>query len=508
MRQEFRIDQRMQQRIVMTPMLQQALKILQMSTLELKEWIDQEMVENPVLEEDEEALAAKDKLSNSAETDNVEVLAREELEPESDPSVDKALESRSNDMVEQLKKSTDLGEDFWERYDISETSAGAQEAGSGSGSEDTDQEKHDFAEASLTREPSLSESLEWQLSMSPLNEEDRAVARALIGNLDENGYLTQTLEDSATALGTTPAKVEAVLLVIQSFEPVGVAARNLRECLLLQLEARKGPVAERAYEIVKDFFEDLEKRRFPNLTKALHCGKDELQQSLDCIATLDPKPGRNFATERTKYVVPDVSVVSVDGEWIVQLVDEDLPRLRISPYYRKMLKAKAEKGSETKAYLEGKIQSALWLIKNIEQRRKTLAKVSEAIFKIQRDFLDFGVSRLKPLTLKQVADIIGMHESTVSRVTTHKYAQTTRGLYELKYFFTSGLESDEGLDVSSMSVKELIKELVALEPPDKPLSDQHLTEALREKGIQIARRTVAKYREELRIPSASQRRKL
>jgi RNA polymerase sigma-54 factor len=502
MRQEFRIDQRMQQRIVMTPMLQQALKILQMSTLELQEWVEQEMVENPVLEEEEESPAN----ASIADAETVDLLAREDQVPEMDPSVEKALDARETDMVERLKQSPDLGEDFWERYDQSESSApGGAEGGDGPSHE---QEKRDFAEASMTREPTLSESLEWQLSVSALPEEDLPVARAIIGNLDENGYLPIPVEDIAGALSVPPERVENALKAVQALDPPGVAARNLRECLLLQLELRKGPVAQRAHEMVRDYFDDLEKRRYPSLVRALRCGSAELQQTLEYVASLDPKPGRNYAQERTKYVTPDISIHKVDGEWLLVLNDEDLPRLRVSPYYRKLLKNRAAaKGTDTRAYLENKIQSALWLIKNIEQRRKTLYRVSEAIFQIQRDFLEYGVSRLKPLTLKQVADIIGMHESTVSRVTTHKYVQTPRGLYELKYFFTSGLESEQGLDISSMSVKEMIKEMVAQEEPQHPLSDQRLAELLQEKGIQIARRTVAKYREELRLSSASQRRR-
>lgn len=504
MRQEFRIDQRLQQRIVMTPMLQQALKILQMSTLELQEWVEEEMVENPVLEEDEEAPLPN---VGVAEAETADLLAREEEVPGLDPSVEKALDGRSSDTLDQMRRSPALEEEFWERYDLAEPGEGG--GGDGGEGEAYDQGKRDFAEASVTRESTLAENLEWQLSVSALPEDEMTVARAIIGNLDENGYLPLSVEDIAQSLGTNPERVEKVLKSVQALDPAGVGARNLRECLMLQLENRKGPVAQRAFEMVRDHFEDLEKRKGSNIARALRCGAAELQQALDYIASLDPKPGRNFTTERTKYVTPDVTIQKVDGEWVLCLNDEEVPRLRVSPYYRRLLKNHAAaKGTETRAYLETKIQSALWLIKNIEQRRKTLTRVAEAIFQIQRDFLEFGVSRLKPLTLKQVADIIGMHESTVSRVTTHKYAQTPRGLFELKYFFTSGLESEQGLDVSSLSVKEMIKELIAQEDVHHPLSDQHLAEHLREKGIQIARRTVAKYREELRLPSASQRRRM
>ncbi|HEY5040305.1 MAG TPA: RNA polymerase factor sigma-54, partial [bacterium] len=355
----------------------------------------------------------------------------------------------------------------------------------------------------------LADHLEWQLLMVARDEKEKSLGKVLIGNLDESGYLTDRLEEIAESQKVPLQEVERVLSLIQTFEPTGVGARNLRECLLLQLENMTGAMAQKAYQVILNHFEDMEKKRFAVITKTLNCDVESLREILAFIATLEPKPGRSYVDAETKYVTPDVSVRMIDGEYVVVLNDEPVPRLRISSYYRKLLKDKnAMNGKETKKFLETKIQSAIWLMKNIEQRRKTIFRVTEAIFKIQRDFLDFGVSALKPLTLKQVADIIGMHESTVSRVTTHKYVQSPRGLFELKYFFTSGLESDSGLDVSSLSVKEKIKEMVDQEPPQKPFSDQKIMQMLNAQGLSIARRTIAKYREELRIPSASQRRKL
>jgi RNA polymerase sigma-54 factor len=270
-----------------------------------------------------------------------------------------------------------------------------------------------------------------------------------------------------------------------------------------------GETAQKAYRVVHDFFDDLEKRHYAALAKALECAEEDLRPILEFIATLEPKPGRAFLTDETKYITPDVSVRKIEGDYVVVLNDEPVPKLRISGYYRKLLRDKtALGGKETKKFLETKIQSALWLIKNIEQRRKTIFRVTEAIFRIQREFLEAGLVGLKPLTLKQGADMIGMHESTVSRVTTDKYVQTPRGLFELKYFFTSGLESSDGMDISSLTVKEKIKGLVAQEPARKPYSDQKIMQILTADGLSIARRTIAKYREELRIPPASQRRKL
>ncbi|HET9869358.1 MAG TPA: RNA polymerase factor sigma-54, partial [bacterium] len=380
--------------------------------------------------------------------------------------------------------------------------------GQGGNATAEDQEKHDFLEASITRQDTLAEHLEWQLLLAAKTEEEKRLGRVLIGNLDDNGYLTDPLEELARAQGVAPHDLERVLQLIQTFDPPGVGARTLKECLLLQLENRTGEAARKAYRLVAEHFEDVEKRRYPVIQKKMELGADELRALLAFVATLEPKPGRSFQENNTKYVTPDVSVRKIEGEYVVVLNDEPVPRLRISSYYRRLLKDKeALKTKETKAFLDNKIQSAMWLIKNIEQRRKTIYRVTEAIFRIQRDFLETGLSGLKPLTLKQVADMIGMHESTVSRVTTHKYVQTPRGLFELKYFFTSGLESEAGLDVSSLSVKEKIKELVDQEPPQRPHSDQKLTQLLKDQGIFIARRTIAKYREELRIPPASQRRK-
>lgn len=502
MRQQFGMNQKMQQRMIMTPMLQQAMKILQMSTMELKDWVEKEMVENPVLEEDEETAPA-DKNSSSEEINGAE---SEELIP--DPSIEKARERHDADLVERIKDGDKFKEGNWEQYQEAEEYGDGGEWG-GSQSSGDEQEKRDFVEASITRAPSLAEHLEWQFHMVAKNEEEMVLGREIIGNLDDNGYLTGKLEDIARSQGVTLAEAERVLGIIQGLDPVGVGARDLRECLLLQLENRNGALAQRAYQVVYHHFEDMEKRRYPAILKSQGCDEEQLRETLAYIANLEPKPGRSFETADTKYVVPDVSVRKIEGEYVVVLNDEPVPRLRVSPYYRRMLKdKKAIDAKETKKFLDNKIQAALWLIKNIEQRRKTIYRVTEAIFRIQREFLEQGVSALKPLTLKQVADMIGMHESTISRVTTHKYVQTPRGLFELKYFFTSGLESSDGMDVSSSSVKETIKEMIDQEPPQRPLSDQKIMEVLTEKGLNIARRTIAKYREELKIPPASQRRKL
>lgn len=501
MKQEFRINQSLQQRVVMTPMLQQALKILQLSTLELKEWIEQEMMENPVIEEVDEDASSETEKSPEGSAEAPEGVA---TEAPPDTTLEKVLEARDADLVDKMRGAKDFEPEAWADDD----SWREERRVAGDGPE-YDQEKRDFQEASITRESTLWEHLEWQLSLASLSEEEKVLGRILIGHIDENGYLSAPLEEVARRQGAPLARAEKVLRVLQTFEPTGVGARNLRECLLLQLEVRKGELARLAHEVVLRHFEDLEKRRFPPIQRALACDAVRFKEILGLLFSLEPKPGRSFGAERAQAVVPDVTVEPLEGDYAVLLNDEEIPRLRVSPYYRRLLKDRKAPGkAEARAYIEQKIHSALWLIKNIEQRRKTIYRVTEAIFRIQRDFLDKGLAHLKPLTLKQVAEMVGMHESTISRVTTHKYVQTPRGLFELKFFFSSGLESESGLDVSSLSVKESIKEMVGTEPGGKPLSDQRIMQLLKEKGISIARRTVAKYREELGIPAASRRRRV
>src|SRR5581483_2973172 len=436
MRQQFGMNQKMQQRMIMTPMLQQAMKILQLSTLELKDWVEKEMLENPTLEEEnEEAPADKTSL-----TEPLDAPPGDLPNPDSDKLMELARDRHQTDLVEHLKEGDRFQDDTWNLYRESENygEQGDSEYG-GRESSQTDQEKRDYMEASITRAQTLADSLEWQLLLVAKDETEKNIGKVIIGNIDENGYFTDKIDDIAEAQKVPARDVEKVLNLIQTFEPPGVGARDLRECLLLQLENKKGEVARRAYQLLRDHFEDMEKRKYPVITKALGCTDEQLREVLSLIGTLEPKPGRSFQENDTKYITPDVYVRKIEGEYVVVLNDDPVPKLRISPYYRRLLKdKKALDGKETKKFLENKIQSAIWLIKNIEQRRKTIFRVTEAIFRIQRDFLEVGISALKPLTLKQVADMIGMHESTVSRVTTHKYVQSPRGLFELKFFFTSG----------------------------------------------------------------------
>jgi RNA polymerase sigma-54 factor len=338
------------------------------------------------------------------------------------------------------------------------------------------------------------------------------LAEFIVGSLDDRGWLATSLEDIAQATGRPLDECERVLKVVQALEPVGVGARDLRECLLIQLEARN----ERdtlPWRLIHDQFDNLVNRRFPEIARQLKCTVEEVQASADVVATLNPKPGLEVSSEDPKYVVPDLLVERVDEEYVVLLNDRNVPRLRISSAYESVLreKRKVDKNSndgKTREYIQGKLNSARWLIQTIEQRRRTMIKVMNCIIREQREFFDKGIAFLRPLTLQQVARQIDMHESTVSRVCSGKYVQTPRGVFELKFFFSSGLETQDGEDVSARTARDIIKRLIDEEDKTDPLSDQHIAEILHERGLKIARRTVAKYREQLSILPARFRRRV
>jgi RNA polymerase sigma-54 factor len=357
-----------------------------------------------------------------------------------------------------------------------------------------------------TSSESLAEHLLWQLRMSVTSEEDYAIGEAIIGNIDEDGYLTIGVEEIAETLEIEVAEVERLLQLIQTFEPTGVGARDLRECLLIQLQ-QLGLENTIANEIVeKDYLHDLEANRFPQIAKSLGVGLDLVCAAAESIASLEPKPGRQFSSEKPEYIVPDVTVERIDGNYRV-FVNDYGPRIRLSPYYRGMLSSGSSLPGETREYIQSKIQSAAWLLESIERRRRTIQRVTESIFEVQRGFLEKGPSYLKPLTLKDIADMVGVHEATVSRVTSGRYVQTPRGVFELKYFFNSAIPTENGGPTSSASVKEMIKDMIVSEDPQNPLSDKEIESRLNENGIHIARRTIAKYRKELNIASSSKRKK-
>jgi len=474
---EQKLNMRMTTRLVMTPSLQQAIKLLQMSKLELVEEITQELTANPVLEEGQEP--------REGEVPESEVRTDEPAPPADTPP----------DGVGDSFQEIDYQSYFQDYLDAGYTPRPP--------SEDIEAPP---LENTLTRPQSLSEHLLWQLAMNLSEGTDQEIGRAIIGNLDEDGYLKATLEEVQAMGSFQAADVERVLLQIQEFDPTGVAARDLRECLLIQVRSldMEGTPQE---TMIRDHMDLLKGRRVRELAQALDCSGEEILRHLEIIRHLDPKPGKKYNAHRSAYVVPDVYVLKVDGEYTIVLNEEGLPRLRVSSFYRRMVdRSRTDVTREARDYVREKLSSALRLIKSLEERQRTIYKVARSIVNFQRKFLDYGFENLRPLVLKDVADDIQMHESTVSRVVNNKYMHTSRGLFEMKFFFHSGIASVMGEDVSSLTVKEHIKKLVAGESPGRPLSDSALAKVLGDEGLQIARRTVAKYREELRIPSSNERR--
>ncbi len=472
---EARLSLRQTQRMIMTQSLQQAIGLLQLNRMELIQTVRQELEENPLLEEElveaaEEAAEAKP-----------EAAAEEPAEAE--PKEDKLSEI---DWESYLQDASDYRREF-PREELERAAP-----------EDT-----------MTRPRSLADHLTFQLYLSTSDPDLLTWGNLLIGNLDENGYLAIPLEQVSEVPPTDPALPERALRLVQSFDPVGVAARDLRECLLLQLDAL-GAEARLARSLITEHLSELEHGNIARLADRLKVPPREMQEALELIASLEPKPGRTFSTDEPRYITPDVYILKVDGRFVVVLNEDGLPRLRVSGYYRTILSRRGQKqnSKETREYVEGKMRSALWLIRSIEQRQRTLYKVTQSIVKFQGDFLEQGISAMRPLTLKEVAEDIQMHESTVSRVTTNKYVHTPQGLFELKYFFHRGVPAtDGGATVSSLTVKEIVRKLLTQEDQGKPLSDQKIVEILRQQGVEIARRTVAKYRSQLRIPSSSKRRR-
>jgi RNA polymerase sigma-54 factor len=470
---------KLSQQLVMTPQLQQAIKLLQLSRLEMVEAINRELEENPLLEE---------------ETDE-DFFADEEQAVKPD-------EIRTSEQPREITGEGDGRDDFdWDNY--------LEDFGPvGTIRERAQPEEGPMWDNVLTKAPNLTDHLLWQLRLSRLSEEEMIIGENIIGNLDGNGYLTCTVEEIASQLGVTPEHVEKVLEKVQSFDPPGVGARDLKECLLIQAKALEvhNTVVE---EIIKEHLKDLETKNYALIAKKLKIPIEEVMHAVAIISNMDPKPGRAYTDERVQSIVPDVYVIKVGDEYRVFLNDDGLPRLRISNFYREIMAGLegSKEGEEGKRYIKDKIKSAMWLIKSIQQRQKTILKVAESIVRFQKEFFDHGIEYLKPLVLRDVAADVGMHESTISRVVTNKYMQTPAGLFEMKFFFSSGLPTAQGEAIASTSVKEEIKKLIAEEDPQKPLSDSEIVKLLKKKGIHIARRTVAKYREMMNILPSSRRKR-
>ena len=461
------------QKLILTPALQQAIKLLPMTTLELVDLLNQEIVENPLLEE---------------------VSAEELQQTDAAAQVDKA------DPDPQPVADT---EDTWDDADYAYFFGDYLDSGYRPRLPREVKELPPI-ENTLSTVTSLTDHLTWQLTALTDDEQLQAIGTAIIGNLDSGGYLMASIDEIATMGGWSEPEVERVLAVVQAFDPIGVAARNLQECLLLQLR-HLGLAGTPSEVIVRDHLRLLEQHRLPELARQLDLPVDEVTGYIDIIRQLEPKPGTRHNPSQAQYVIPDVYVQKTEDGYAVALNDDGLPQLRVSPVYRRMLDKKSEQSVETRSYVKDKFRSALWLIKSIDQRQKTIDKVATSIISFQREFLDHGIEYLRPLVLRDVANDIGMHESTVSRVVSNKYKHTPQGVFEMKYFFHSGVRSLSGDDVSSVTIKQRIRKLVEAEDVQRPLSDSKIVTLLREEGVVLARRTIAKYREECRIPTSSQR---
>jgi RNA polymerase sigma-54 factor len=481
---EQKLSLKLAQKLVMTPSLQQAIKLLQLTRMELETVLNQELVENPVLEE------------------------REETPEETEQQVEEQPQEAKKDEVDHQEAMGDIDleayfNDYWE----SNSYQGQQVLGI---------PEAPPLENTLTRDPDLYDHLLWQLHMCGAPDDLRQLAELIIGNLNTDGFLVASLEE-LQEMGRfedgepySREDVERALQLVQSFDPPGVACHDLRESLLAQLDFQGEPHDSLAWRMIEQHWDLFLKRQFPAIARDLGVELHDLEPAVERVKNLETRPGRKFGTERAHYVEPDVAVIKIGDDYIIQLNDDGLPRLRVSKAYRRMLQEMKSNGREAEAhqFLRDKMRSAVWLIKSLDQRQRTIYKVASSIVRQQRSFLDHGIEHLRPMVLRDVAEDIGMHESTVSRVVSNKYIHTPRGLFPMKFFFHSGIDRDYGEDISSLTVKRKIQQLIQSEDAKRPLSDSALARLLHKEGIQIARRTVAKYRDELGIPSSTDRRQI
>jgi RNA polymerase sigma-54 factor len=469
---ELKQQLKLSQQLIMTPQLQQAIKLLQMSRMELSELVQEELLENPMLEEGAEA--------RDSRTSPSEEMESAPLEP-----------------GEAKKAEID-----WERYIENYT----QQAPMPSMRRNDDDMPG--LESTLSIAEDLTDHLGWQLRMGEFMDDERRFAALVIGNLDDNGYLkidgveeSEVVPRLSAEAGLDSEDAEEVLKMIQQFDPIAVAARSLKECLTIQ--AKHHGMDDLVLNVIADHLHDLETRRYAAIAKALGCPLEEVYDVAQIIAELEPRPARRFQTEEPRYIIPDVYVHRVGDEYFVVTNDDGMPKLKISGFYRSAMAG----NPKAKEYIQDKLRSAQWLIRSIDQRRKTIVRVTECIVEKQQDFFEKGIEHLKPMILRDIAETVGMHESTISRVTSNKYVHTSRGTFELKYFFNSAIRRDHHTDIASESVKQAIKNIIGGEDEKAPLSDQRIVEILAQDDIRIARRTVAKYREMLGILSSSKRKK-
>ncbi|RPJ81311.1 MAG: RNA polymerase sigma-54 factor [Deltaproteobacteria bacterium] len=473
---ELRQQLKLSQQLIMTPQLQMAIKLLQLSRLEMVDMISQELENNPALEEFQDVA-----------DDNIAQKPSEISEPEIDTTVLKEVRVEEN-----IQNDID-----WSNYLDEYNTPGRTNY-------ETEKRDAPVYETFIAGKKSLKDHLLWQLLMILPSDLEEKIGSLIIGNLNRDGYLEISVEEIAETSGQPVQIVEYILKTLQTFDPIGVCARDLKECLLIQAE-HFGLADSIVVEIIKNHIKHLENKNYKAICKALKISIKEVVTAVNIIRMLEPKPGREYSDEEPQYISPDIYVYQYEDEFIIMLNDDGMPKLRINPYYKKAVSRGEKIESKTKDYLQDKMRSAAWLIRSIHQRQKTIYKVMESILKFQKDFFEKGISHLKPMVLRDVAQDIEMHESTISRVTTNKYAYTPQGIFELKYFFNSSINRLHGEAIASTSVQDKIRKIIETEDARRPYSDDKIAKLLKEANIDIARRTVAKYREMLGVLSSNKR---
>ena len=482
---EIKQSLKLSQQLIVTPQLQQAIKLLQLSQIELSEMIQKELVENPLLEEKDIEMDESEDKTASEKHESAKAEANTATPDE-----------EVGDKDGLTKEPSDFD---WENYINLYNSSEIRE----------ERERPDDRptyENFVTKSENLQEHLLWQLKLNDFNEQEQEIATEIIGSINDDGYFIGDINSIANTVNLDSIAVEKVLNKVQEFDPAGVAARNLEECLLLQV-CHIDQDRTLLEHIIKNHMQDMEHHDYECIAQKINVSESKIKELVHTISLLEPKPGRPYSGETPQYVTPDVFVYKVGDSYVVTLNDEGMPRLRVSDFYRKAMMPGAGTESKTKEYIQEKMRAAIWLIRSIHQRQRTLRRVSNSIVKFQKSFFDKGSESLKPLVLREVADDIGMHESTISRITTNKYMHTPHGIFELKFFFNTGLSTSDGEGIATQVVREKIKTMVGKEDSFHPISDQQIAVKLKTQDISIARRTVAKYRESLGIPSSSARRK-
>ncbi|WP_144211304.1 RNA polymerase factor sigma-54 [Shewanella donghaensis] len=489
---------KMGQHLTMTPQLQQAIRLLQLSSLELQQEIQQALDSNPLLELEDEFVKAKEPVKENDQQTDTDFSDNSQVTVEKDTSTVDTTESLTKEsMPDELPMDT-----TWD-----EVYSASPGSGSGSGAVSAGDDMPFQGETS----EGLYEHLEWQKNLTPFSENDLVIATAIIEGIDDRGYLTQSTDDILLSLGNEEIEldeVEAVLKRVQHFDPVGVAARDLSECLMIQLGQYPDeiPCLDNVKLLIKDYLDLIAGRDFRLLMRKTKLKEDDLREAIEFIQTLNPRPGLQITSVKDEYVIPDVTVLKKSGRWVVELNPDNMPKIGVNQQYAAM--AKGSSNQADSQFIRGHLQEAKWFIKSIDSRNETLLKVANCIVQFQQGFFEFGEEAMKPMVLNDIAEAVEMHESTISRVTTQKYMHTPRGLFELKYFFSSHVSTDDGGECSSTAIRAFIKKLVAAENQKKPLSDSKMATLLAEQGINVARRTIAKYREAMLIPPSNQRKSL